>query len=99
MNLKELKKTRTQLYQVAAKFGISKVYVFGSVARGESSAVSDLDLLVEMESGASVFGVGGFQFEVQKLLGIQVDVIPVFTLPKIDDKTFVQSIRGEAVAL
>ena len=99
MNLEELKKIQKQLYQVAAKYGISKVYVFGSVARGESSDVSDLDLLIEMESGASAFGVGAFQFEVQKLLGVRVDVIPAFTLPKIEDKSFVQSVQGDAVAL
>ncbi|MDK1029217.1 MAG: nucleotidyltransferase domain-containing protein [Anaerolineae bacterium] len=99
MNLSELKKVRKQLYQIAAKHGINKIYVFGSIARGESSAVSDLDLLVEMESGASAFGVGAFQFEVQKLLGIQVDVIPAFSLPKVEDKRFVESVQANAVAL
>jgi hypothetical protein len=99
MNLHELKNIREQLYQVAARYGISKVYVFGSVARGESSDVSDLDLLIEMESDASAFGVGAFQFEVQKLLGIPVDVVPTFTLPKIEDKLFVQSVQADAVAL
>ena len=99
MNLKELKKIKTQLYQIANKYGIRKVYVFGSVARGESKDISDLDLLIEMEFGASAFGVGAFQYEVQKLLGVQVDVIPTFTLPKVDDKSFVQSVQGDAVAL
>ncbi|MBL6960117.1 MAG: nucleotidyltransferase domain-containing protein [Anaerolineales bacterium] len=99
MHLNELKKIRGQLYQIAARHGIAKVYVFGSVARGESSEISDLDLLVEMETGASAFGVGAFQFEAQKLLGVQVDVIPTFTLPKIEDKNFVQSVQAEAVAL
>ncbi len=42
----------------AAKYGIRKVYVFGSVARGESNPASDIDLLIEMEAGASAFGVG-----------------------------------------
>jgi hypothetical protein len=43
--------------------------------------------------------VGAFQFEVQKLLGIPVDVVPTFTLPKIEDKLFVQSVQADAVAL
>ncbi|NQU29161.1 MAG: nucleotidyltransferase domain-containing protein [Anaerolineae bacterium] len=94
-----MKKIRGQLYQIATRHGIAKVYVFGSVARGESSEISDLDLLVEMETGASAFGVGAFQFEIQKLLGIQVDVIPTFTLSKVEDKNFVQSVQAEAVAL
>ncbi len=99
MSLEELKKVKEELYQIAAKYGISNIYVFGSVARGESSEISDVDFLIEMESGASAFGVGAFQFEAQKLLGGQIDVVPTFTLPKIEDKNFVQSLQAEAVAL
>jgi len=99
MKLEEIKNMKQQLYQIAAKHGISKVYVFGSVARGESKEISDIDFLVEMEAGASVFGVGAFQYEAQKLLGIPIDVIPTFTLPKVEDKSFVRSVQAEAVAL
>ncbi len=99
MKLNELKKIKAELYKIAAKYGIHKVYVFGSVARGESNPASDIDLLVEMEAGASAFGVGAFQFEAQKLLGVHVDVVPTFTLPRVEDKDFVQSLQAEAVAL
>jgi len=99
MKFEEIKNMKQQLYQIAANHGIKKVYVFGSVARGESSEVSDIDFLVELEPGASVFGVGAFQYEVQKLLGIQIDVIPTFTLPIVEDQSFVQSVHAEAVAL
>ena len=99
MQLEDIKKHKGQLYQIATKYGIRKVYVFGSVARGESSEFSDIDFLIEMESGASALGVGAFQYEVQQLLGTHIDVIPTFTLSKIEDKTFVQSVRSEAVAV
>ena len=99
MNLKELKKLKEQIYQIAAKYGIKEVYVFGSVARGDDTNLSDVDFLIEMESGASSFGIGAFQFEVQKLLGIQIDVVPTFALPNVDDKSFIQSLQREAVAL
>lgn len=99
MQLEELKKLKEQLYRIAAKYGISKVYVFGSIARGESNEISDVDFLIEMEAGASAFGVGAFQFEAQKLLGIHTDVIPVFALPRVEDKTFVHSVQAEAIAL
>ena len=99
MHLEEIRKRKRQLYQIAAKYGIRKVYVFGSVARGESSELSDIDFLIEMESGASALGVGAFQYEVQQLMGTHIDVIPTFTLSKIEDKSFVQSIQSEAVAV
>jgi len=99
MRIEEIKKVRQQLYQIAAKHGISKVYVFGSVARGESSDVSDVDFLIEMDDDVSAFGVGAFQYEVQQLLGINIDVVPTFALQKIEDQSFVQSVQSEAVAL
>jgi predicted nucleotidyltransferase len=99
MKIEEIKKVKQQLYQIAAKHGISKVYVFGSVARGESNEISDVDFLIEMDSDASAFGVGALQYEVQQLLGIHIDVIPTFALPKVEDKAFIQAVQSEAVAL
>jgi len=99
MRIEEIKKVKQQLYQIAAKHGISKVYVFGSVARGESSDVSDVDFLIEMDDSVSAFGVGAFQYEVQKLLGINIDVVPTFALRRIEDQAFVQSVQSEAIAI
>ena len=89
---KTRKKIKQQVYQIAAKHGISKVYVFGSVVRGESNDISDIDFLIE---NASAFGAGADQYEVQQLLGI----IPTFALPKVEDRSFVKSVQTEAVAL
>ena len=60
--------SKPQLKQLARKYGIKKLYVFGSIARGESSNLSDVDFLVEMKPGSSLFGVGGFGYEAQQLL-------------------------------
>jgi predicted nucleotidyltransferase len=55
--------------------GARTVRVFGSVARGEADAASDLDLLVEMEPGRSLLDLGGLLMELQDLLGCRVDVV------------------------
>ena len=99
MQLEEIKKKKQQLYQIATKHGISKIYVFGSVARGESKDVSDVDFLIEMDENVSAFGVGAFQYEVQQLLGIKIDVIPTFALQNVDDQAFVQAVRSDSVAI
>lgn len=99
MKLEEIKKKKQQLYQIAAKYGISRIYFFGSVARGESKDVSDVDFLIEMDENVSAFGVGAFQFEVQQLLGIQIDVIPSFALQNVEDQAFVQAIRSDSIAI
>jgi predicted nucleotidyltransferase len=99
MRLEEIKKKKQQLYQIAAQHGISRIYVFGSVARGESKDVSDVDFLIEMDENVSALGVGAFQYEVQKLLGIKIDVIPTFALQNVDDQAFVRSVRSDSVAI
>lgn len=99
MNYTELLKYRDDLKVIAAKHKIREVYVIGSVARNQTSASSDVDFLIELADGASALGVGGFSYEAEKLLGISVDVIPTFALPRISDEQFKASIEGDAIAL
>jgi predicted nucleotidyltransferase len=70
-----LKLKRDEILQVAARYGAHNVRVFGSVARREADQHSDIDLLVEMESGRSLFDLGGLQYELEQLLGCRVDVV------------------------
>lgn len=49
--------------------------VFGSVARGEADEQSDLDFLVEMEPGRSLFDLSRLQYELEQLLNCPVDVV------------------------
>jgi predicted nucleotidyltransferase len=51
------------------------VRVFGSVARGEATDESDIDLLVDAESGRSLLDVIGLWLDLQELLGRKVDLL------------------------
>ncbi|KAF0110236.1 MAG: hypothetical protein FD147_1785 [Chloroflexi bacterium] len=99
MNFDQIRLFSSQIKIIAAKHGISQVYVFGSVARGENTPHSDVDLLVEMQEDASLFGMAGFGYETEKLLGVSVDVVPLSVLPQVSDQEFVLSIQREAIAL
>lgn len=63
-----------ELRAILKKHGIVKASVFGSYARGEASANSDLDLLVELKHGGSLFDLGGLQYELDERLPAGVDV-------------------------
>jgi len=52
------------------------VGIFGSYARGEQQAESDLDVLAAFDSGASLLDLGGAQVMLSELLGVKVDLIP-----------------------
>ena len=76
MNIYEhLRTKREEILEMAAKYGAYNVRVFGSVARGEADSASDVDFLVEMESGRSLLDLGGLLMELQELLGCQVDIV------------------------
>lgn len=76
MSNEELIKLRRQeILAIAHHYGARNVRVFGSVARGEARPDSDIDFLVELEPGRSLFDLGGMLYELQELLGVQVDVV------------------------
>jgi predicted nucleotidyltransferase len=77
MTLDELRQQkRDEILRVAARYVAYNVRIFGSVARGEAGAESDIDFLVDMEPDGSLFDVGGLLVELQDLLGQKVQVVP-----------------------
>ncbi len=66
---------RQQVLRLAARYGIRRMWVFGSVRRREATAKSDLDLLVEWSRPVSVLDVAGLRIELRNALGRNVDVV------------------------
>jgi predicted nucleotidyltransferase len=66
---------RQEILDIAHQRGIMNVRVFGSMSRGDAGPDSDVDLLVQLESGRSGLALGGFLMDVSELLGRKVDVV------------------------
>ena len=56
------------------EFGVRNSQVFGSVARGEATPDSDLDLLVDVERGHGYFDMAGFALGAENELGVMTQV-------------------------
>lgn len=69
-----LRLRRDALVELVIARGASRLRVFGSVARGEDHEGSDVDLLVDMPTGASLLQLVGLQLELQDALGAPVDL-------------------------
>jgi len=83
------------LKALASEHGYTNLSVFGSVARHEARADSDIDLLVETPQGTSSFSFVRFKQLIEQVLGRPVDLVDFGGLkPKLDD-----DIRREAVLL
>ena len=60
--------------EITKQFGVKSLSLFGSVARGESTSSSDVDLLVEFNRPVGYFGLFALQDYLEKLLGCSVDL-------------------------
>lgn len=70
-----LEEKRNEVMDLAARHGARDLRIFGSVVRDESGPESDLDLLVKMEEGRSLFDLSALVLDLRELLGVKVDVV------------------------
>ena len=96
MTLQELRTTnRDEILLIAARRGARNVRVFGSIVHGENRADSDVDFLVDLDSGRTIFDLAKFLGDLRDLLGTEVDVVESRSIhPYIRDR-----VLAEAVAL
>lgn len=73
----ELRRQRRRLLDAAEKHGVDRLRVFGSLARGEAEAASDVDLLVDLKPGRTLIDLAGFRREAAEILDLSVDVATV----------------------
>jgi len=66
---------KEQVLELAARHGASNVRIFGSVANGTAEEESDIDFLVDLEKGRSLFDLGGLLMDLQQLFDCKVDVV------------------------
>ena len=66
---------RDKLLAIAAEHGASNLRVFGSVVKGIDKDGSDIDLLVDIRKGTSLFELVGMQQDFEETLGVKVDLL------------------------
>ena len=80
---------------IAARHGVDALYLFGSYARGEATAKSDLDFRIEKGRVQSLFQLSGFEMDLEAGFGKPLDVL---TTQMLSEK-FLQRIRPEEVLI
>lgn len=75
MSIDDLRSLRSEILHLAAQYGARNIRVFGSIARGDDRADSDIDFLIEVEQGRSLLDVIGFEQALSALLGRRVEVL------------------------
>ena len=96
---------RRRIAPVAQRYGLPAVYLFGSYARGEATAESDVDLLVDTAGTGlnTLFKLGGLYNDLEEALGKKIDLITMGALnqrPQLpSDAVFQANVREERVML
>ena len=78
--LEQILEKRDELLALMARYGARNPRVFGSVARGETHPGSDVDFLVDMDSGRSLVDLISLQQELEAHLARRVDVVTARSL-------------------
>jgi uncharacterized protein len=87
MKFDELKARREAILAIAERYGARDLRVFGSVVRDQADAASDIDFLVELEPGRTLFDLGGLLMDLQEHLHCKVDVMtPAMLKPHIRER-------------
>lgn len=62
--------------ELSQRFGVVSLNVFGSYARSEANANSDLDLLIDFDRTPSLFELAKLDQTLEQALGVKVDTVP-----------------------
>lgn len=79
-NLKSIVDIQAGIQGVFGKYPIKRASLFGSYARQEAQAESDIDILVEFSSSVSLIQFVTIQLELEDNLGKKVDLVELSTL-------------------
>ena len=90
-----LASNRAVIRQVVESHRARNARVFGSVLHGQDTDSSDLDLLIDPTSETTLMDVAAIQVELQRLLGVSVDVLTPRALPD----SFRNHVLSEAVPI
>jgi predicted nucleotidyltransferase len=80
---------------IAKTYGVSKVGLFGSYARGEANENSDIDIYIEKGKLKSLIQYFSLVDDLEKSLGCHVDVVTT----NVQDKEFIENIMREGIML
>lgn len=94
-----IEELRQIIIPVAARHGLSKVYIFGSYARGDATEDSDVDLCIDAGMLRGLFALGSLYADLSEALDKKLDLITEKSLKYNTDKDFLNHLMRERILL
>lgn len=91
--VESLKKERDQILQIAERYGVSNVRVFGSIVRGESGEDNDVDLLAEFGPRFTLLKQAAMTRELESVIGRKADMVSARALrPRVPESALKEAL-------
>ncbi len=74
MNNKNIEAIKRIIVPILKQYGVNKAGIFGSVVRGEETATSDVDILVEINRRMSLLEFAELKIKLEEAIGKKVDL-------------------------
>lgn len=95
VDMPEINTIRDIVTPIAKEYGLKRIYLFGSYAKGTANEDSDIDLLIEKGRALTLIGLSGFRQAVEEQMNLSVDVVTMSGIAE----DFYDAIRGTEVLL
>lgn len=85
---------KDELLSLARQYGVGALFVFGSRARGDADAGSDVDLLIDNAAQLTGFEMGAMEMDAQDILRRKVDLLTTKALhPLMRERVLKEAVR------
>ena len=91
----DIETIRAKAVPIAKKYGVKRLSLFGSYARGEADEQSDVDFIIDAKNLRGMFAYFGLVYDLEEEFGCHVDVVS----DGISDKDFLATIKQDEVEL
>jgi len=90
-----IEEIRDVIREIAQRYGVERVTLFGSYARGDARIDSDIDLLIDKGRIRGLFQLSGFHLDLEERFNTHVDLLTTDSL----NEKFLKRINGEEIIL
>jgi len=80
---------------IATRYGVERIFLFGSYARGDVTPTSDIDLFIDKGAIRGYFKLAGFHRDIEEALGMSVDILTTGSV----DEDFLSHITKDEVVI
>ncbi len=90
----DINQIKQKVLPILKQAGVIRSSLFGSVVRGEAGDDSDIDMLIDLPRGKTLFDLAGLQMDLEKALNKKIDLVTYNSLhPLLKDRILAEQVQ------